>query len=280
MSKKKWILLSAVSVLAVSLMGSVTYAWFSAQASAAVGANADEFGVEGGFVAGHVDIEFSARTYSSSPDGSVVYDPSTGQPVTDPSTVTRPLIIYPGDLVDFNGNTIEGAVSHIEYTLTNTSGTDIIARTNHQGVYDIAMNNLNDATQGGTTGMINLLVYKLKRQIGSPPDNDADRNWFYLAKSPTGVPDFLYVDKPALDLELFIPYLITDTVPNGARTSSGAVYPPGLPYEYSKFYAETGERNDTPSTGLTITGTITATDSDVRWASGFDNLEIGEYIYF
>ncbi|MDR3240334.1 MAG: SipW-dependent-type signal peptide-containing protein [Clostridiales bacterium] len=301
MLQKKWIVIAAAGVLLVSLVSGGTFAWFSAQASAKVGGlGGDGNGVEGGLAAGHVDVDIKIRSYSTDQNGNVL-NANTGVPVSsgEQSTYNRPLIIYPGDLIDFAGNSVAGGVSHIEYTLTNTSGTSIIARTNHAGVtvdqQKPIMTQESDGTKGGFVGPSQFMVYLLKRSVGDKPNTSGANalNWFYLGVSPTGKTDFLFVDKTNLDSNHFIPYFLPKyekdangtvqshlrNVPANTLTSSGAVYP-GTTYDPGQFYYEYAAESDPNLIGITSSATVATQYPNVKWTIGQDNVSSQQYIYF
>ncbi|MDR3238918.1 MAG: M73 family metallopeptidase [Clostridiales bacterium] len=192
MLKNKIVILGAVAVLAVSLIGGATYAWFSAQASAKVGGLAgDGNGVDGGLVAGHVDLLLDVDSYT-------IVD-GNRQPVG-----TSPYIIYPGDVVDFDGKSLDDVQSVLEYKLTNTSGTAVVARLDQRGL--TVEKGTNTTSYGITQTYLDV-----RQLLGYNNQESATANtWFYFAKKPSGGNDpYRYVDIQKLTSYSFKKYDIS-----------------------------------------------------------------------
>ncbi|MDR2649903.1 MAG: hypothetical protein LBB94_09345 [Clostridiales bacterium] len=126
MTKTKLLLLSAAAILLTSLLGGISYAWFSARDEAQ--ANRSDNGTTGGIAAGWLDVKLEVEAYLTDPNGVKIAGASPAG--------ESPLLAYPGRTVYHDGDTLKtgDAKSVLKYTVTNRSKTDALARVDHAGV--------------------------------------------------------------------------------------------------------------------------------------------------
>ena len=125
MLKSKVVLIACVAVLLISMLGGISYAWFSSRSEAAV--NRSDNGTTGGIAAGWLNVKLDVDAYMMNLAGTPVPTPSAGSP---------PALIYPGRTVYYDNDTLTTGdlKSVFSYTLTNTSKTDVLARIDHAGI--------------------------------------------------------------------------------------------------------------------------------------------------
>jgi len=147
MKKQRTVLLGAAVVLAVSLIGGGSYAWFTARAEAPNLGDLDPSnrnGVRGGIVAGSVDLKVAMESYTQfASDGTRITEmgdyPGLLYPediVVLPKDITMAdgTVFKAGTILDGNADPRYKVQSVIEYVIENTSQIDIVAQLNQQGI--------------------------------------------------------------------------------------------------------------------------------------------------
>jgi hypothetical protein len=219
---KRFIVVAGAAVLTFALLAGGSFAWFSARAVATTsGAPSLADGVQGGMVAGHVDLKVAFESYVAKKTGTS-YDK-----VLDGTSAAAAGIIYPGgEFYDENGALIssDNIRSIFKYTVENTSGTQVIARVNNKG---LDINGVITTTTG--TGSVdpiekvNVGLYRLTgagladNKYGSDGKPVAGENsFFYFAKSPKGNP-MKFLDTDFLMAQAFDgeQYNVNATATNG-----------------------------------------------------------------